>query len=72
MIRDITGNNSPMVLALKLLFDGRNINVFNEIALDEGFYTLFTKLILQTETSESKICPNNIFEYSRFFFYEII
>ena len=70
-MRELSNNNAPLVAAMKDLFDKRKLTVVQKLALEEGYYVLFTRLLFE----KCKYVPNmmndlpcNLFEHSRVFF----
>lgn len=66
MLRDLTSNNAPFIHSLELLFQQNTLSFPNKIAIEEGFYTLFSKLLSHRSTSLPKTFSSKfVFEYSR-------
>ena len=65
LVRDLSSNNTPMLTALYILFSKRKLNLLNKIALEEGFFILFVKLIFESKEIPTFLTPSTLFEYSK-------
>lgn len=67
LLRDLSQNNAPMIQALKTLFGRYTLSLCNKIAIEEGLYVVFAKLLtLSTDTHPgSVLTTQTVFEYSR-------
>ena len=54
-----------MLISNKTLFENRNLSFQNKIALEEGFYILFTKIIFESNEFPQDLTLFSLFEYSR-------
>ncbi|CAD8206904.1 unnamed protein product [Paramecium pentaurelia] len=72
LIRQISMNNAPLVLACKLLTQNLRCSQLQCIAFEVGMQRLFFDLIIQSNNVPETFQINNIFEYSRYFYLQLL
>ncbi|CAD8106696.1 unnamed protein product [Paramecium primaurelia] len=72
LIRQISMNNAPLVLACKLLTQNLRCSQLQCIAFEVGMQRLFFDLIIQSNSVPETFQINNIFEYSRYFYLKLL